>query len=115
MVGSRPILASTTAPAPLCGPIRLTRRQPASRSGSSIGRMRTVPAPIIVCKRGILVVAGPYPADVPRDEPSWLPAACAGCGQRWYGIDRAHCGTCHRTFTEVDFFDRHRVDEGCRS
>ena len=32
---------------------------------------------------------------VPRDEPSWLPVACAGCGQRWYGIDRAHCGTCH--------------------
>ena len=44
-----------------------------------------------------------------------MPVACAGCGQRWYGIDRAHCSTCHRTFTEVDFFDRHRVDEGCRS
>ena len=51
----------------------------------------------------------------PRDEPSWLPVACAGCGQRWYGIDRAHCSTCHRTFTEVDLFDRHRVENGCRS
>jgi hypothetical protein len=75
----------------------------------------TTPSVIIVCERGVLVAPAPYPADVPRDEPSWLPVACAGCGQRWYGIDRAHCGTCHRTFTEVDFFDRHRVDDGCRS
>ena len=28
--------------------------------------------------------------------PSWLPVACGSCGQRWYGIDRAHCATCHR-------------------
>jgi hypothetical protein len=44
-----------------------------------------------------------------------LPVACTGCGQRWYGIDRAHCATCHRTFTTVDFFDRHRVDQECRN
>jgi len=53
--------------------------------------------------------------DVARDEPSWLPVACAGCEQRWYGIDRAHCANCHRTFTDADLFDRHRVDHECRN
>jgi len=40
---------------------------------------------------------------------------CAGCGQRWYGIDRAHCANCHRTFSDVESFDLHRVDHECRN
>jgi hypothetical protein len=70
---------------------------------------------VIVGERGVLSSRRRSLRGAPRDEPSWLPVACAGCGQRWYGIDRAHCGTCHRTFTDVEFFDRHRVDDGCRS
>jgi hypothetical protein len=50
---------------------------------------------------------------MPKDEPSWLPISCAGCGQRWYGIDRAHCTSCHRTFDTVDLFDQHRPDGQC--
>src|SRR4051794_6577507 len=52
---------------------------------------------------------------VARDEPSWLPVMCAGCPQRWYGIDRAHCAHCHRTFGDVALFDDHRVDHECRN
>ena len=50
---------------------------------------------------------------MPKDEPSWLSISCAGCGARWYGIDRAHCPACHRTFADADLFDRHRVDDEC--
>jgi ribosomal protein L37E len=50
---------------------------------------------------------------VPKDEPSWLPINCASCGQRWYGIDRAHCAACHRTFAATELFDRHRVEDKC--
>ena len=50
---------------------------------------------------------------MPKDEPSWLSINCAGCGIRWYGIDRAHCSACHRTFAAADLFDRHRVDQAC--
>jgi hypothetical protein len=50
---------------------------------------------------------------VAKDEPSWLPVGCAGCGQRWYGVDRAHCAVCHRTFAAAELFDRHRVDDAC--
>jgi hypothetical protein len=48
-----------------------------------------------------------------KDEPSWLRASCAGCGSSWYGLDRAHCGWCHRSFDTVDLFDAHRVDDLC--
>jgi len=50
---------------------------------------------------------------VPKDEPSWLSISCAGCGDRWYGIDRAHCTSCHRTFADADLFDCHRVEDDC--
>jgi hypothetical protein len=50
-----------------------------------------------------------------RDEPCRLPVACAGCGHRWYGIDRAHRAACHRTFADADFFDRHRGESECRN
>ena len=50
---------------------------------------------------------------VAKDEPSWLPLSCSGCGQRWYGIDRAHCASCHRTFGGTELFDQHRSDDAC--
>jgi hypothetical protein len=52
---------------------------------------------------------------VAKDEPTWLPVTCTGCIHRWYGIERAHCRSCHRTFADVDLFDRHRVDHECRN
>jgi len=52
---------------------------------------------------------------VAKDEPTWLPVTCAGCVSRWYGIERAHCVSCHRTFAAVDLFDQHRVDHLCRN
>jgi hypothetical protein len=58
-------------------------------------------------RRTLLVVA--------KDEPTWLPVTCAGCGQRWYGIERAHCACCHRTFATLDLFDQHRVDHLCHN
>jgi hypothetical protein len=42
-----------------------------------------------VFEHGIFVVPLSMLPDVPRDEPSWSPVTCGGCGQRWYGIDRA--------------------------
>jgi len=56
-----------------------------------------------------------YAAVVAKDEPTWLPVTCTGCTHRWYGIERAHCTSCHRTFADVDLFDRHRVDHECRN
>jgi hypothetical protein len=52
---------------------------------------------------------------VAKDEPTWLPVTCAGCEHRWYGIERAHCASCHRTFADLDLFDQHRVDHLCRN
>jgi hypothetical protein len=54
-------------------------------------------------------------AAVAKDEPTWLPVTCAGCASRWYGIERAHCVACHRTFAAADLFDQHRVDHLCRN
>ena len=30
------------------------------------------------------------------------------CGARWTGTNRAHCATCHETFSSVAAFDFHR-------
>ena len=39
---------------------------------------------------------------------------CGGCSSTWSGLGRAHCGVggCHRTFTGVTAFDRHRGAKG---
>ncbi len=37
---------------------------------------------------------------------------CGRCGASWSGVSRAHCGGCHRTFSAVSTFDRHRVAVG---
>jgi hypothetical protein len=34
---------------------------------------------------------------------------CANCGEEWTGLAVAHCPTCHRTFTTVSAFDKHRT------
>lgn len=42
-----------------------------------------------------------------------LPFSCGGCDNRWSGTSMAHCAGCHRTFTTVGNFDKHR--SGSRS
>lgn len=39
---------------------------------------------------------------------------CGGCDAWWTGAQVAHCGACHRTFTRVSNFDRHRRGGECR-
>lgn len=34
--------------------------------------------------------------------------SCHGCDNRWPGVSRCHCGSCHRTFNAVGPFDTHR-------
>jgi len=34
---------------------------------------------------------------------------CRGCSVHWTGLAVAHCGACHRTFSSVSTFDRHRA------
>jgi len=34
-------------------------------------------------------------------------ARCA-CGAHWFGLKTCHCTMCHRTFTTVSAFDKHR-------
>jgi hypothetical protein len=38
-------------------------------------------------------------------------AGC-NCGRRWRGLAQAHCPTCHRHFSSVDAYDRHRPGSG---
>lgn len=39
---------------------------------------------------------------------------CGGCSNRWTGNQRAHCAAagCHRTFSSITSFDRHRSRRG---
>jgi hypothetical protein len=43
-----------------------------------------------------------------------LPHTCS-CGARWSGTNTCHCGNtgCHRTFTGLSAFDRHRSGGTC--
>jgi hypothetical protein len=41
-----------------------------------------------------------------------LPHSCR-CGSRWAGKLTSHCGSCHRTFSGVGAFDRHRRGGVC--
>jgi len=38
---------------------------------------------------------------------------CNGCEHTWTGLSFAHCSACHRTFSSVTGFDRHRVAGRC--
>lgn len=41
------------------------------------------------------------------------PYSCAGCAHTWTGLAFAHCSGCHRTFSSVSGFDRHRLRGQC--
>lgn len=55
-----------------------------------------------------------YDDDPPAD-PGSCPICCTRCGARANGRAYAHCGArgCHRTFSSVSGFDRHRRDGQC--
>ena len=40
-------------------------------------------------------------------------AASCICGDRWTGTSKCHCSGCHRLFSTVTMFDRHRVNAKC--
>jgi hypothetical protein len=42
--------------------------------------------------------------------PEWV--VCATCKARWTGLSACHCTGegCHRTFTSISAFDKHRTD-----
>ena len=43
-----------------------------------------------------------------------MPASCT-CGRKWTGLAQAHCTVCHRHFSTVANFDRHRPGtKGCQ-
>ncbi|WP_437340034.1 FDXHR family putative zinc-binding protein [Mycolicibacterium conceptionense] len=43
------------------------------------------------------------------------PHGCAGCDARWGGYNTSHCSGCHRTFTGLTAFDRHRDGDHANS
>lgn len=45
-------------------------------------------------------------------DPDLLPHGHS-CGARWSGANTSHCGACHRTFSSVGTFDRHRRGGAC--
>jgi hypothetical protein len=50
---------------------------------------------------------GPKVAQNPNAEAGMH--VCGKCAARWGGLTTAHCSACHRTFTTVANFDRHRA------
>jgi len=40
-------------------------------------------------------------------------ATCGRCAARWTAARAAHCAGCHRTFSTVGGFDRHRRGGAC--
>lgn len=40
-------------------------------------------------------------------------ATCGGCSNTWTGIKVCHCAGCHRTFSVLSWFDRHRTRGKC--
>ena len=57
--------------------------------------------------RGTPNVSAPS-ADLSKTMPQGY-GQCANCGEEWTGLAVAHCPTCHRTFTTVSAFDKHRT------
>ncbi len=39
---------------------------------------------------------------------------CSGCTAKWTGLGRAHCSSCHMTYTGISAFEQHRgaISEG---
>jgi len=40
-------------------------------------------------------------------------SAMCRCGASWSGLNVAHCGCCHETFSTVGLFDMHRSGGNC--
>jgi hypothetical protein len=38
---------------------------------------------------------------------------CNGCASTWSGLSVCHCSICHRTFTGLSAFDKHRLRGQC--
>ncbi len=38
---------------------------------------------------------------------------CLKCGRVWTGHGACHCGECHRTFSSLSAFDKHRIAFAC--
>lgn len=38
-----------------------------------------------------------------------LPHHCNGCTSRWGGLSTAHCTGCHRTFSGINAWEKHRA------
>ncbi|MEB3367392.1 FDXHR family putative zinc-binding protein [Saccharopolyspora mangrovi] len=38
---------------------------------------------------------------------------CSGCPATWKSVNRCHCSGCHRTFSGLGLFDRHRRYSKC--
>lgn len=54
--------------------------------------------------------AGGYPPKPKNWHPGRAGAGeCGKCGAWWQGWDTAHCPTCHRMFTTITAFDKHRA------
>ena len=41
--------------------------------------------------------------------------SCGTCPNTWTGNAKAHCSGCHRTFSTVGAFDRHRLRYECQN
>jgi hypothetical protein len=39
---------------------------------------------------------------------------CGGCDASWTGTSICHCGSCHRSFSGIGLFDKHRSQYGER-
>ncbi|MGZ3715269.1 MAG: FDXHR family putative zinc-binding protein [Ktedonobacterales bacterium] len=46
--------------------------------------------------------------DAGEGEEAYSSITCGGCDTRWRGLGAAHCSGCHKTFTSVAAFDKHR-------
>ena len=42
-----------------------------------------------------------------------MKATCSGCPASWTGLNIAHCGASHETFSTVRHFDSHRLLGHC--
>jgi hypothetical protein len=38
---------------------------------------------------------------------------CGECDNTWTGSNMCHCSVCHRTFSTIGLFDRHRPNSKC--
>lgn len=51
-------------------------------------------------------------SSAPKKGTTGLCNTCKGCEASWTGLKMCHCGACHRTFSTVRLFDKHRSPVG---